>query len=203
MTNALSALLADPSAILGAVWQHGLSGGPFMFPIVLTALVIFTTFLHEAAALFPARREMLAYLQKRDPSCLTGERRRTLERWRQLRTGVERTDRTLRDAVLADAAGYQASRTILVFAGLATLLGLLGTVTGMMTAFTAIAENGFADVQNLSEGVAEALVTTQGGLMTAVPGVVLGRWLKRKEDAHRLLLTDCLGLSPNVSGGKP
>ena len=52
------------------------------------------------------------------------------------------------------------------------LLGLLGTVTGMIKAFTTIALEGTGDPQQLAGGISEALLTTASGLMIAVPCLV-------------------------------
>lgn len=67
--------------------------------------------------------------------------------------------------------------TILVFAAVAPLLGLLGTVTGMISTFDIITEFGTGDPKMLSGGISEALVTTEFGLIVAIPGVLLGNLL--------------------------
>ena len=54
-------------------------------------------------------------------------------------------------------------------AGTAPLLGFLGTVTGMMVSFDAIANFGTANPAMVAEGIKEALTTTAAGLMVAVP----------------------------------
>jgi biopolymer transport protein ExbB len=66
---------------------------------------------------------------------------------------------------------------IMVFAAVAPLLGLLGTVTGMISTFDVITEFGTGDPKLLSGGISEALVTTQLGLMVAIPAVLLGNLL--------------------------
>jgi biopolymer transport protein ExbB len=52
------------------------------------------------------------------------------------------------------------------------LFGLLGTVTGMITAFTTIALEGTGDPQQLAEGISQALLTTAGGLTIAIPCLI-------------------------------
>ncbi|MDY0398688.1 MAG: MotA/TolQ/ExbB proton channel family protein [Desulfuromonas thiophila] len=61
---------------------------------------------------------------------------------------------------------------IRVLAAVAPLLGLLGTVTGMMATFDAIALFGSGNVRALAGGISEALITTQGGLLVSIPGVL-------------------------------
>ncbi|MGM0558314.1 MAG: MotA/TolQ/ExbB proton channel family protein [Myxococcota bacterium] len=68
--------------------------------------------------------------------------------------------------------------TILVFAAVAPLLGLLGTVTGMISTFDIITEFGTGDPKLLSGGISEALVTTQLGLIVAIPLLLVGNLLK-------------------------
>ncbi len=69
------------------------------------------------------------------------------------------------------------SSAILVFAAVAPLLGLLGTVTGMISTFDIITEYGTGDPKLLSGGISEALVTTELGLIVAIPTLLLGTLL--------------------------
>ena len=66
---------------------------------------------------------------------------------------------------------------ILVIAAVAPLLGLLGTVSGMISTFEVITEHGTGDPRMLSGGISEALITTQLGLMVAIPMLLLGNLL--------------------------
>jgi biopolymer transport protein ExbB len=66
---------------------------------------------------------------------------------------------------------------ILVLASIAPLLGLLGTVTGMISTFDVITEFGTGDPKMLSGGISEALVTTELGLIVAIPTLLLGNIL--------------------------
>ncbi|MDF1577216.1 MAG: MotA/TolQ/ExbB proton channel family protein [Desulfobulbales bacterium] len=63
---------------------------------------------------------------------------------------------------------------ILVIAAVAPLLGLLGTVTGMISTFEIITIHGTGDPKLLSGGISEALVTTMLGLLIAIPLLLLG-----------------------------
>lgn len=71
-------------------------------------------------------------------------------------------------------------RAVLLLSSLAPLLGLLGTVEGMISTFTALSVQGNADSSALTEGISKALVTTQGGLLVAIPGLLAGGILFRK-----------------------
>ncbi|HHS93689.1 MAG TPA: MotA/TolQ/ExbB proton channel family protein, partial [Campylobacterales bacterium] len=66
---------------------------------------------------------------------------------------------------------------VLVIAAVAPLLGLLGTVTGMIATFDIITEHGTGDPKLLSGGISEALVTTMLGLVVAIPLLLLGNLL--------------------------
>ena len=60
------------------------------------------------------------------------------------------------------------------------LLGLLGTIAGLLATFRTMSAGGGIDQPTvLSGGIAEALVTTQLGLVTLIPGLMLFAWLKR------------------------
>ena len=60
---------------------------------------------------------------------------------------------------------------------IAPLLGLLGTITGMIKAFAAIALSGVGDPSRVADGISEALITTATGLIIAIPVIVLHRYL--------------------------
>ena len=65
---------------------------------------------------------------------------------------------------------------------IAPLLGLLGTVTGMIETFDSLGDNSlFAQGGGIAGGIGQALLTTQMGLIVAIPGHLLGKYLKRKE----------------------
>ena len=65
---------------------------------------------------------------------------------------------------------------------IAPLLGLLGTVIGMIRVFTAITVIGIGDPTQLAGGISEALITTAAGLTVAIPSLIFHRHLKRKID---------------------
>lgn len=67
-------------------------------------------------------------------------------------------------------------------AAVAPLLGLLGTVTGIITAFAAITAQGVGDPRVLSGGIGEALVTTAAGLIVAIPALIGYRYLRARVD---------------------
>lgn len=68
-------------------------------------------------------------------------------------------------------------------AAITPLLGLLGTVTGMIEAFEAITSQGVGDARVLSGGIGEALITTAAGLIVAIPALIGYRYLRGRVDA--------------------
>jgi biopolymer transport protein ExbB len=64
------------------------------------------------------------------------------------------------------------------------LLGLLGTVTGMIRTFKAITVAGVGNPSAMASGIAEALITTATGLIIAIPALVAYRMLRSRVDGH-------------------
>ena len=73
-------------------------------------------------------------------------------------------------------------------AAIAPMLGLLGTVTGMIETFQSIALHGSGDPKLMSGGISEALVTTVAGLVTAIPILLLHSLLAGKSQSLAALL---------------
>ena len=72
--------------------------------------------------------------------------------------------------------------TLALLAVISPLLGLLGTVSGMITTFNVIQEVGTGDPTLMATGISEALLTTQFGLMTAIPIMLVHHFLKSQVD---------------------
>lgn len=98
--------------------------------------------------------------------------------------------------IISEAILHESTRlnrfgsVILMIAAVAPLLGLLGTVTGMIQTFDVITEFGTSDPKLLAGGIAVALVTTEQGLLVAIPCLLLGNllsgWAERiKDDMER------------------
>ncbi|EKD33894.1 MAG: TolQ2 [uncultured bacterium] len=67
-----------------------------------------------------------------------------------------------------------------VLAAVAPLLGLLGTVTGMITTFDVLAVFGTGNAKAMAGGISEALITTETGLLVAIPGLYMKGFLDRR-----------------------
>jgi biopolymer transport protein ExbB len=95
--------------------------------------------------------------------------------------------------------------TLGTIASISPLLGLLGTVTGIIRAFNAVMLGGMGDPRLLAGGISEALITTAGGLAVAIPSFIAYRYLRGKVeriviDMEKIAVTfaDSLGAKSQV-----
>lgn len=81
-------------------------------------------------------------------------------------------------------------RVMKICVGVAPLLGLLGTVTGMLATFAALASGTGGDktMGLVAEGISEALITTETGLVIALPGLFFQYQLARKHERYKAFL---------------
>ena len=92
-------------------------------------------------------------------------------------------------------------RALELIAAVAPLLGLLGTVFGMIEAFRALEQAGSqVDPSLLSGGIWEALLTTAAGLTVAIPALAAFHWFDRTLERLRFLLEDRLSVVAGLLG---
>ncbi len=182
------------------------SGGPLMVPLGLVLLVAAGLTLERLLALFvqnprgagPAREVLAAAARGRIDEARHAARAARGTVARTLAACLERRaqgQRAMEDAIseqlLHEAPRLQRSlKTLALLAGVAPLLGLLGTVTGIIQTFGVIRTLGSADPSLLASGISVALVTTAGGLSIAIPvllvqGFLRGRGERILADAER------------------
>ena len=77
-----------------------------------------------------------------------------------------------------------------VIASITPLLGLLGTVLGMVDVFNVVAEIGVGQASALSSGIAKALITTIAGLSIAIPTLVLHSYFAKQSENYALALEE-------------
>ena len=105
---------------------------------------------------------------------------------------------TAREEVLRVASNHMDAvrshlKSIEVIAALSPLLGLLGTVFGMIEAFKRLESAGTAvDPAILSGGIWEALITTAMGLSVAIPAVFVLNWFERRAARFQLAMEDAM-----------
>ncbi|MCF6288918.1 MAG: MotA/TolQ/ExbB proton channel family protein [Proteobacteria bacterium] len=90
-----------------------------------------------------------------------------------------------------------------VIAEVAPLLGLLGTVIGMIKVFAAITAHGVGDAAHLATGISQALITTAAGLVVAIPAMLFHRHFKTKIiDQTIVIETQVMDLIDSISKSK-
>lgn len=176
--------------------EHVKKGGPVMVPIfgmaALALLVALYKWLSMAFIRRPSRKrvnDLLDAVEKDDPRALN----ESLDRIKgpageMLAVGVEHRQepRELVEEVMYEQVLTTRLRLekllpfIAICAASAPLLGLLGTVTGIINTFKLITVFGSGDVKSLSGGISEALITTKFGLIVAIPSLLLHAFLSRK-----------------------
>ncbi len=92
-------------------------------------------------------------------------------------------------------------RTLAVIARVAPLIGLLGTVIGLVEAFIAFSSGrGQPDPALLADGIWKALLTTVAGLIVAIPAIFAHEWCAREADAQLLSMKDAVAVVESLRG---
>ncbi|NME35023.1 MULTISPECIES: MotA/TolQ/ExbB proton channel family protein [Fusobacterium] len=98
-------------------------------------------------------------------------------------TNLTTLEEKARETALSEISSLEKNMWVLsMVAHVTPLLGLLGTVTGMIKAFQAVAIHGTGDAAVLAEGISEALFTTAGGLFVAIPAMIIYNYYNKKID---------------------
>ncbi len=181
------------------MWELIRAGNVMMIPLGLCSLVGLTVFLERLFALRQSRiivpevAEAVATLPASDSSDIAYaivERNpgpfatvvkagldHALDDWSITRDVLQETGRQ-------EAVKLMRNLNILeIVAAVAPLLGLLGTVTGMIRVFAAVSTLGLGDPEHLSSGISEAMVTTAAGLIIGIPALVAHHWLQGRANA--------------------
>ncbi len=195
----LDPTLGDALAVAGAresLWEHTLKGGIWIYPILGFALVAFLVALFKGIEIFRIKEPNPALVHQIIQTLQEGDKKKARE--------LALTAPDPYGAMLTDAVDYADSNkalleevmlehllrlqpklerflpVIAVTAATAPLLGLLGTVTGMINTFKLITLFGTGDARALSSGISEALVTTEYGLVVAIPALIIHALLARR-----------------------
>ena len=162
------------------------SGGPLMYAIVLAAIIgvvvvmerIFYFLIAEKGSYDKIKEELLDYVEKDDFSsakelCIeqnnsVGKILETIIDTKDSKR--EFLDEKIKEVVLSQVPQLESGMWILnTIVHITPLLGLLGTVTGMIKAFSEISANGVGNPEGLAGGISQALITTAAGLGIAIP----------------------------------
>ncbi len=96
------------------------------------------------------------------------------------------SDREVMKEAIEDVGRHEAHKlerflnTLGTIAAITPLLGLLGTVLGMIEVFSAITSDGLGNAASLADGIRQALFTTAGGMSVAIPALIAYRYLRGK-----------------------
>jgi biopolymer transport protein ExbB len=180
------------------MWEIVSSGGPFMWPIILCSVIAAAIVLERLWTL-QARRIMPPELSRKiwalveagqvnDKVIAALDANSPLGKVLAIGLANRHRPREIMMERLEDAGRHVTHdldrflNTLGTIASIAPLLGLLGTVTGIIKAFNAIQSGGMGDPRLLSGGISEALITTAAGLVVAIPALVAYRYLRGRVD---------------------
>ncbi|WP_169308262.1 MotA/TolQ/ExbB proton channel family protein [Ferrimonas aestuarii] len=185
--GALLPFLAEPQGLLHTIKQ----GGELLWPLLAVAAAGMLTLMWCAARLF-YWRPIGDKEEQHEPQVLTENHdRRTPAKW-VLAQGachqeLQGMDYALKQGMLHQVGRFERGLGLIgLLAALAPMLGLLGTVSGMIETFQSLTQFGNSEPKLLSSGISKALITTEVGLVVAIPLLLLLHPLKRR--AQRLTL---------------
>jgi biopolymer transport protein ExbB len=171
------------------------SGGVVMIPLVAVSLVMWVLIINRALYfrrlyiknMNPGTAwEHISKNQLPDPALYRGMVSMLVIDFLDRRSGNSALDRFILDesVVKINRSLDDYLGAIGALAAVAPLMGLLGTVIGMIVTFDVIAIFGTGNTNAMAGGISEALITTQTGLLVAIPGLYMKNFLDRR--AHKL-----------------
>ena len=184
------------------LWEHLLLGGPIVYPIL--ALGVIALVLVAYRLVFLKRVHGNTDRIMGDVSTLASRgdwegceavirkyRDRKMPVIEVVSDGLSARDEdratlesVMQEAILRELPRVERGLSMLaVFGAVAPLLGLLGTVTGMIETFRVITLYGTGDPRLMSSGISEALITTELGLTVAIPIMLFHTFLSRRANA--------------------
>jgi len=181
------------------MYELFLKGGILMYPIALCSIIAVGIFLERMWVLRKGRvlpRDFLIevedlVMRRKRPEAISLCKRDNSSIAHVIRVGIENYGKK-RDVIKEkieevgrrEAASLERYINVIgTIAGVSPLLGLLGTVSGMIKSFNIISVRGVADPASLAGGISEALITTAAGLVVAIPSFVIYRYLANKADS--------------------
>lgn len=179
------------------------AGGVFMYPLLICSVLIFAIgierlwFLQErlvspkglrAQVINLLNRSKLDFKQRKNISDISSLGLLLMTAYKYKDLNREGLESKLNETSSEVRFNLERNLTMLgTIATISPLLGLLGTVVGMIVAFTGLTASGSPDSDVLALGISQALITTAFGLSIAVPGLVLHKYFEQKI-SHLLLI---------------
>jgi len=201
------------------VWQtydYLKQGGWIMIPLVVVSVVMWTMILDRVRLFRQCRRGDLSRAQMIDvlisgDGALLNEFQESQGLRSTLLRGylLERSGHAALDKEIAQQCAMKLRRgldsriaVIGVLAGIAPLLGLLGTVLGMIETFDVISVFGTGNARAMAGGISVAMITTQAGLLVAIPGLLMSNRLRRSSDQLKNVVDESAALMMrHITGG--
>ena len=164
---------------LTAVRELVSGGGPFVMWIFLAGVLLWTLIL-----------ERYWYFTQ----VLPGETQQTLEAWNDSSDHHSWSARQIRKMMISRLNAAMSSNLPLmrVLVPLSPLLGLIGTVSGMMEVFDSMALRGSADARTMASGVSHAMICTMSGLAVSISGLFPVHYFNSRIRRETELLNDRL-----------
>jgi len=171
---------------VGTFWKYMNDGGPVMWPLLFCSILGVAVAIERWLVLRNAQINVNEFLAKLRKSLLVNKSVRdgikVCEQYKGplasiMKAGLLKYGQPKEDVqkTIETAAIHEMSRLekrLMILASLVTvspLLGFLGTVTGMISSFEALASQGLSNPGAVAAGISEALITTAAGLMVALP----------------------------------
>ncbi|MGD8412727.1 MAG: MotA/TolQ/ExbB proton channel family protein, partial [Candidatus Latescibacterota bacterium] len=157
-------------------------GGWIMIPLCIVSVIMWILIFERLYTFMTMQREDITSelaLQVIDGEELDlysrGIKTQLVKSFVEERTGIPKVDRDILRQITVDLRRSMEKYlpAIAVLASIAPILGLLGTVLGMMETFNVISLFGTGNAKAMAGGISVALVTTQTGLLVAIPGLFL------------------------------
>ena len=184
-----------------SLWEQVPKGGPIVWPILVILGLGIVIIVERVVFLVRKRFDADGFIRQIDELVSQGrfeECRQACEGHgkksvaRVIGAGLtcchmprEEMENALQEAILREIPPMERFLSTLgMLAAIAPLLGLLGTVTGMINTFHVITLHGTGDPRMMSGGISEALVTTMLGLSVAIPMLMAHTWLNRAVDKN-------------------
>ncbi|MBB1400937.1 MotA/TolQ/ExbB proton channel family protein [Pseudoalteromonas sp. SG45-1] len=171
--------------------EHLEKGGLWAIPIILFACFALTIALLKAAQLLRlskikmhSQMQLQQFFKAENSSEFAGMQQQLFNLTLQSEKGQVRDDQLFNQLIHDKHKLDNFIGAIAVTAAVAPLLGLLGTVSGMIETFKMMTLFGSGDPEVVSGGIAQALITTELGLVVAIPALVLNALLSRKAKAY-------------------
>lgn len=176
-------------------------GGFVMLPLIIVSIVLWYALAYRFINIRASKanpRELVRQLEKHgrtDPSITGSAAAIALDKF-----GKVENPRDLKHVLNEEFSIFKASITqhkklVRSLVAVAPLLGLLGTVDGMIETFNSLGDMAlFSQTGGIAGGISKALFTTQMGLAISIPGLLLGRVIERKERNVRRELDQILDI---------